>query len=147
MNNKAIYIRKMPAANFIMKEINEQNFPINENENERIGNLFYRFAAAQIAQILIGAVLSFFVAPASLFVSRTDDETFTWLAAAFAGIAMIALGSILFALSIIASMAFRKEKKWRNFIGILTAGAGIFAFPFGTILGGILLWKTVKGRK
>lgn len=144
MSNEAIYIRELPTLDFIMRENSEQKMPASATENQKIGIFFYWLAAAQIAQILIGAVLSFFVAPASLFVSRTDDEAFAWIAAAFIGFAVIALGLILIVLSIVAARAFRKEKSRRNVIGIITAGLAIFAFPFGTISGSLLLRKILR---
>ena len=147
MSNKAIYIRELPIPNFIMREINEQKALTGATENQRIGKLFYRLAAVQIVQILTGAVLSFFVAPTSLFVSRTEDEAFTWIAAAFGGIVMIALGLILIVLSTVAAIALRREKSWRGGIGILTAGIALLAFPFGTITGCILLRRIFKARK
>lgn len=147
MSNEAIYIQELPTLDFIMREMDEQKMSTDAGENGRIGKLFYYLAAAQILQIAVGAVLSFFVAPASLFVSRTDDEAFAWIAAAFAGVVMIALGAVVIALSIVAAFAFRREKSWRNIIGIAAAGIAVFAFPFGTIMGGILIWRIFKVRK
>lgn len=116
-------------------------------ENQKIGKLFRLLAAWQILQIAGGAVLGLLVAPASLFVSRTETEAFGWIAAGFAGFAAIALGVILIPLSIVAASGFRGEKKWRKIVGIAAASLAILEFPCGTLLGGYLLWRIFNQRK
>ena len=74
-------------------------------ENQTISRLFYWLAALQILIIIGGAVLGLLVAPASLFVSRTENEAFVWIAAGFVGFAAIALGVILIPLSLVAARA------------------------------------------
>lgn len=130
----------------MMRTINEQETRTDAAANRKIEKLFYRLAAAQIAQILLGAGLSFFIAPASLFVSRTEGEAFAWIAAAFAGIALIALGLVLIALSIVAAAAYRREKSWHRIVGIATAGIALLALPFGTVAGGALLRRIRRTR-
>ncbi len=116
-------------------------------ENQTISRLFYWLAALQILIIFGGAVLGLLVAPASLFVSRTENEAFVWIAVGFVGFAAIALGVILIPLSLVAASAFRNDKKWRKVVGITAAGLAILEFLFGTILGGYLVWKILKQRK
>ncbi len=115
-------------------------------ENQKLAGLFYLFAALQILTILGGAVLGLLVAPTSLFVSRTENEAFVWIALGFVGFAFATLGVILLLLSIVAAIGFRNEKKWRKVVGIITAGLAILEFPLGTVLGGFLLWKTLRKR-
>lgn len=147
MRNEILFVRELPTLDFIMNEINEQQAQAMPTANRKIGGLFLWLAAAQILQIAAGAVLGLFVAPASLFVSRTETEAFIWIAAGFFGIALIALGVILIPLSVIAAVAFRNDKKWRNVVGIIAAGLACLAFPFGTILGGYLVWKITNRKK
>ncbi len=116
-------------------------------ENQTISRLFYWLAALQILIIIGGAVLGLLVAPASLFVSRTENEAFVWIAVGFVGFAAIALGVILIPLSLVAASAFRNDKKWRKVVGITAAGLAILEFPFGTILGGYLVWKIINRKK
>ena len=116
-------------------------------ENQTISRLFYWLAAMQILTIIGGAVLGLLVAPASLFVSRTENEAFVWIAVGFVGFAAIALGVILIPLSLVAASAFRNDKKWREAVGVAAAVLAVLEFPFGTILGGYLVWKILKQRK
>jgi uncharacterized Tic20 family protein len=116
-------------------------------ENQTIGRLFYLLAALQILIISGGAILGLLVAPASLFVSQTENEAFVWIALGFVGLANVALGVILILLSIVAAIGFRNEKKWRKIVGIIAAGLAILEFPFGTILGGYLVWKIINRKK
>jgi hypothetical protein len=107
--------------------------------------LFYLLAAAAIIQIGGGLVLGLLVAPASLFVSRSENETFAWIVAALAGLAQVALGLILIPLSILSALAFRREKSWRRLAGIATAALAVFAFPCGTIPG-VVLFRRILSR-
>lgn len=116
-------------------------------ENQTISRLFYWLAALQILIIIGGAVLGLLVAPASLFLSRTENEAFVWIAAGFVGFAAIALGVILIPLSLVAASAFRNDKKWRKVVGIAAAVLAVLEFPFGTILGGCLVWKIINRKK
>ena len=145
MNNEMAYKRELPTLDFIMREMREQTAKI--PETERAGRLFNWLAALQIVTILGGAILGLFIAPASLFVSRTDGEAFAWIAAAFTGFAMIALGVITLPLALLAANAFRKDKKWRSVVGCAAAGLAILELPFGTILGGYLIWKIINRKK
>ncbi len=115
-------------------------------ENQTIGRLFYLLAALQILIISGGALLGLFVAPASLFVSQTENEAFVWIVLGFIGLANVALAVILILLSIVAAIGFRSEKRWRKIVGIITAGLAILEFPLGTVLGGFLLWKMLRKR-
>ncbi len=59
-------------------------------ENQTIGRLFYLLAALQILIISGGAILGLLVAPASLFVSQTENEAFVWIALGFVGFTFVA---------------------------------------------------------
>lgn len=113
-------------------------------ENQKIGGLFYWLAALQILIITGGTILTLLIAPASLFVSRTETEAFGWFAAGFAGLIAIALGVILLIFSLVTANAFRRKKSWRKTAGILTAGLAILELPIGTVAGIFLLWKISK---
>lgn len=106
-----------------------------ETEDRKIASLFYVLAAAQILQIAGGGVLGLLVAPASLFISRTETEAFVWIVLGFAGFVFIAVGIILIPLSIFAAVGFRRKKKWRKIVGFGTSCLAVLAFPFGTIFG------------
>ncbi|MBA3786961.1 MAG: hypothetical protein H0X15_15740, partial [Acidobacteria bacterium] len=58
-------------------------------ENQTIGRLFYLLAALQILIISGGAILGLLVAPTSLFVSRTENEAFVWIALGFVGFTFV----------------------------------------------------------
>lgn len=147
MNNEMTYARELPTLDFIMSEMRQQKTTAAMPENRKIGILFYLLAALQIFTIFGGAVLGLFVAPASLFASRTQaDEVFA-VAVGVVGLTAIALGLILILLSLVAAIAFRNDKDWRDVVGIGAAGLAILEFPFGTILGGYLVWKIIKRRK
>ena len=146
MNNQMIYARELPTVDFIMSEMREQKAQTAMPETERVGRLFYWLAATQILTIGGGAILGLLVAPASLFVSQTDGEAFAWIAAGLVGFAAIALGLILIPLSLVAASAFRSDKKWRSVVGFAAAGLAVLEFPFGTILGGCLIWKILHRK-
>ncbi len=74
MNNEMIYVRELPTLDFIMSEMKQQKTTATMPENRIIGILFYLLAALQIFTIFGGAVLSLFVAPATLFASRTQSD-------------------------------------------------------------------------
>lgn len=116
-------------------------------ENQIISRLFYWLAALQILIIIGGAVVGLFMAPLSIFVSKTEAEYFGWLAIGLIGILNIALGVILIPLSLVAASAFRNDKKWRKAVGIAAAVLAVLEFPFGTILGGYLVWKIINRKK
>lgn len=141
MSNEMVYVREMPTLEFIMSEMMQHKAQAKLPENERIGRLFHLLAALQILTIAGGAVLGLFVAPASLFASRTDGEAFGWIAAALVGFLSIALGVITLPLAAVAANGFRREKKWGKAVGIIAAGLTLLEFPFGTVLGSYLLWK------
>lgn len=147
MNDKAIYIWEMPTLNFLMNEISEQKIFSETVKNQKIGKLFHWLAAAQIVQILGGAILGFFVAPASLFVSREEAEALWWIVAAVFGYGQITLGVILIPLSLLAANAFRKEKSWRKFAGIAISALALLSFPLGTIFGALILIKISGGSR
>ena len=110
-------------------------------ENLKIGRHFYLLAAVQILQIAGGAVLGLLIAPASLFVSKNENEAFVWIILGFIGFAAIALGVILIPLCFIAARGAAQGKTWGKIVGILAAGLAVLEFPFGTFLSGYLLWK------
>ena len=146
MNDEAIYIREMPTLNFIMREISEQKNFSETAKSQKIGKLFGWLAAAEVLQIAGGALLGFFIAPASLFVSRDETEAFYCIAAVVFGFGQIVFGLILIPFSLITASAFRKEKNWRRFAGILSSGLAILSFPLGTIFGVILLAKIFRPK-
>ncbi len=116
-------------------------------ENQTISRLFYWLAALQILIIIGGAVVGLFMAPLSIFVSKTEAEYFGWLAIGLIGILNIALGVILIPLSLVAASAFRNDKKWRKVVGIAASVLAVLEIPFGTILGGYLVWKIINRKK
>ncbi len=97
--------------------------------------------------IIGGAVVGLFMAPLSIFVSKTEAEYFGWLAIGLIGILNIALGVILIPLSLVAASAFRNDKKWRKVVGIAASVLAVLEIPFGTILGGYLVWKIINRKK
>ncbi len=113
-------------------------------KNGTIGILFYLLAALQIFTMFGGAVLSLLVAPASLFASRTQDDEFFAIAVGLVGVTAIGIGLILIPLALAAAAAFRRDKNWRNVVGFAAAGLACLAFPFGTILGGYLIWTIIN---
>lgn len=147
MNNEMVYVRELPTLNFIMNEMRQHETRAAMPETKKIGTFFYLLAAMQILTIFCGAVLTFFIAPATIFASRTQEDEFFGIAVGLVGLAAIALGLILSLLSLVAAIAFRNDKNWRNVVGIGAAGLAILEFPFGTILGGYLVWKIINRRK
>jgi len=147
MNNEMVYVGELPSLDFIMNEMKQYKTQTAMPETERIGGLFYLLAALQILMIIGGAILGLFVAPASLFASRTEADELFSIAVGLVGFASIALGTILIPLSLIAAIAFRKDKKWSKVVGIIASGLAFLEFPFGTILGGYLVWKIINRKK
>lgn len=142
-----VYVGELPTLDFIMNEMKQYKTQTAMPETQRIGRLFYWLAALQILIIIGGAVLGLLVAPASLFVSRTENEAFVWAAAVVVGLAAVAFGVVLLPLSLVAAIAFRKDKKWSKVVGIIASGLAFLEFPFGTILGGYLIWKIINRKK
>ena len=147
MNNEMVYVRELPTLNFIMNEMRQHETRAAMPETKKIGTFFYLLAAMQILTIFCGAVLTFFIAPATIFASRTQEDEFFGIAVGLVGLAAIALGLILIPLSLVAASAFRNDKKWRKVVGIAAAVLAVLEFPFGTILGGYLVWKIINRKK
>lgn len=117
---------------------------IYKTENQNTGLLFYLLAALQILQAVCGAILSLLIAPASLFVSRSENEAFGWIVAGFIGLAVLALALVLIPLSLIAAIGFRGEKRWRKITGFIAACLAILEFPLGTLLSIFLFRKVLS---
>ena len=115
------------------------NYIINQTAAEKIGTAFFLFAALEFVLVLSGAVLTFLVAPASLFVSRTETEAFTWMTIWSLAIVTLAFGLVLLPLAVIAGRASRSGKSWSKKFGVITAIIALLQLPFGTILGFYLL--------
>lgn len=147
MNNEMIYKRELPTLDFIMSEMRQQTAAAAMPENRKIGTVFYLLAASQIFTIFGGAVLGLFIAPATIFASRTQSDEVFGITVGLIGLAAIALGVILIPLSLASAVAFRRDKNWRNSVGFAAAGLAVLAVPFGTILGGYLIWKIIKRKK
>jgi len=147
MNNEMIYVRELPTLDFIMNEMRQQKITTAMPESRITGRPFYLLAALQIFTIFGGAVLGLFVAPATIFASRTEADEFFGIAVGLIGLAAIALGLILIPLSLVAAIAFGSDKKWRSVVGFAAAGLAVLEFPFGTILGGYLVWKILHRKK
>lgn len=113
-------------------------------ETQKLSRLFDLFVALQILIILGGAVISFFIAPLSIFISKTEAEYIGWLVIGLIGIVNIALGVILIPLSIVAACGIRQEKSWGKAAGIAASILAIFEFPVGTIFGGFLMRKVFR---
>jgi hypothetical protein len=144
MNNEMVFVREMPTLKFIMSEMMQYKTKAALPENQKLGRLFYLLAAVQIVAIAGGAILGLFVAPASLFVSRTENDALLWFAAGLIGFLAVALGVILIPLSLIAANGFYKDRRWRKVVGIIAAGLALLQFPVGTICGGYLLHKLFR---
>ncbi len=140
MRNKTV----LPDSKFMTSEMVESKTQTVMTENQKLGRLFNFFAALQILMILGGAILGFFIAPASMFVSTTETQAFVWIVLGFVGLANIALGAVLIVLSIVAALGIRQEKKWGKICGIIAAILAVFEFPLGTIFGIYLLRKLFR---
>lgn len=106
----------------------------------RLDKMFYLLAAGQFLTAAVGALLGLLVAPASLFVSRTETEAVAWLAVCVAALWFAALGALAMPFSVAAARAKRHGK----FYGCIAAALTFLQFPLGTIFGGYLFWRLRK---
>lgn len=113
---------------------------------EILSKEFYLFAALQFFTIPCGAVLGLFVAPASLFASRTQGDEILALAAALAGISFAAFALIAFPLALAAAFGIKRRSRYGRICGIAAAVLAIPQIPLGTIIGWLLLRKIFKGE-
>lgn len=144
MSNETVYVGELPTQEFVMRETAGNKMPVTLPETQKLSRLFNLFAALQILMILGGAVVGLFMAPLSIFVSKTEAEYIGWLVIGLIGIVNIALGVILIPLSIVAARGICQEKTWGKTIGIVAATLAIFEFPIGTLCGGFLAWKLFR---
>ena len=108
--------------------------------NRRLDKIFYLLAAGQFLTAVVGALLGLLVAPASLFVSRTETEAVAWLAVGVAALWFAALGMLAMPFAIAAARATRGAKIY----GCIAAALTFLQFPLGTIFGGYLFWRLRK---
>jgi len=95
--------------------------------------------------ILAVAVVGLFIAPASLIVSRTNDEATGWIMVGLLAVVFGVLGVVLFLLAIIAGIGIRKSSRWGRITGIITSIIALLEFPLGTAFGVYALLLLMKG--
>lgn len=106
----------------------------------RLDRIFYLLAAGQFLTAAVSAVVGLLIAPASLFVSRTETEAVAWLAVCVAALWFAALGTLAIPFAVAAARASRGAKIY----GCIAAALIFLQFPLGTIWGGYLFWRLRK---
>lgn len=144
MTNFEIPISEMPTVELPTVQLINYNFPVDAPPEQNVGGLFKWLAALQVLAIFGGAAMSLFIAPASIFVSNTEEQIVGWMLFGAFGVLLAALGLLLIPVSLVAARGVRKNARWGKIVGVIAAVLALVEFPLGTFWGGYVLWKLLR---